>query len=227
MSAHARSSKPPEHIARMLPEFEHTRTALLESLQALPAHTVLICAVWNMASVWPRRVERTYRFGPPAALAGVDKQFPFHWVYAGSTVFTAAWEAQFCANDVTRPGTFYIQREAAIGAVARMNFDRPLTLIDLTGDLASKLGIYDALANRDHAWCQWFGCQIDRVIAAQPDSIDGIRYISRKHPGHAAYAISSRAMERLDSGRITVIEHFTDTPEYLALQTDPCFVLPP
>jgi hypothetical protein len=62
-------------------------------------------------------------------------------------------------------GTFYIECEASIGRIARISFDSPLNLIDLTGDTASKPGIFDALGRPDHEWCQWFGCLIDQVIA--------------------------------------------------------------
>ncbi len=217
----------PRHIEGRLPVYEHARIALLESLIEIPSHTILIRAAWNAASIWPRQVERTYRFGPPAELTSANKEFPFHWVYAGASVITAAWEAQFCANDVTRPGTFYIKREASKGSIARLTFEQPLKLVDLTGDTASKLGIFDALASPEHEWCQWFGCQLDYLIEEQVDKIDGIRYMSRKHPGHYAYAISSRALERLDPGRTTTVKPFVDEAEYRTLQRDPCFVLPP
>lgn len=216
---------PPAHV--QLPESGQLRNALLDSIVTIPPGTELIRAAWNVASVWPRQVERTYRFGPPAQLAGPRNEFPFHWIYAGASVITAAWEAQFCANDVTRPGTFYIKREAVIGLIARFHFTRALHLIDLTGSTASKLGIYDALASPEHEWCQWFGCQLDQVISGSADDIDGIRYMSRKHPGQLAFALSSRAIDRLDAVRTTTVSSFTDESAFIDLQRDPCFVLPP
>lgn len=142
-------------------------------------------------------------------------------------VRTAAWEAQFCANDVTRPGTFFIEPQAGDAMVATLTFDCPVRLVDLTGTSASKLGIFDALASPDHEWCQWFGCMLDQVIASRAEAIDGIHYMSRRHPGHSAFAISSRAMTRLDAHRSTAIGKFKEMTEFSQLQDDPCFVMPP
>jgi hypothetical protein len=217
----------PGYIASKLPSYEHTRRALSKSVIELPAGTEFIRAAWNDASVWPGSVQRTYRFGPPKDLAGADGSFPFHWIYVASDVMTAVWEARFCANDVTRPGTFYIEPQAGEAKIARFTFDSPIRLIDLAGASASKLGIFDMLASPDHEWCQWFGCVLERVIASRRGAIDGIFYMSRKHPGHRAFAISSKAMARLDAHRSTSLEKFKDTSEFLQLQDDPCFVLPP
>lgn len=200
---------------------------MLGSIIELPPAQQIYRAAWNKASIWPHQVERTYRFGPPAETACGALRWPFHWVYLGSTIMTAVWEAQFCANDVTRPGTFYIRPGAASGLIARMRFRVPLRLIDLTGATASKLGIFDALASPEHAWCQWFGCQIDQLILEHHAKIDGIRYMSRKLPGQFAYALSSRAMARLDGARATAEAPFFMTAEFEALQTDPCCVPAP
>ena len=215
----------PAHV--QLPEYEQLRGALLDSALVVPPRMSFVRAAWNAASVWPRQVERTYRFGPPARFGGQHREFPFHWIYAGASVVTAAWEAQFCANDVTRPGTFYIKPDSSIGLIARFHFDCPLHFLDLGGATASKLGIYDALASPDHEWCQWFGCQLDQVIATSASDIDGIRYLSRRHPGNPAFAFSSRAIDRLDAMRSTTVTAFTDEGAFADLRRDPCCVAPP
>lgn len=47
--------------------------------------------------------------------------------------------------------------------------------------------------------------------------------MSRKHPGHYAYAISSHVMDSLEVFRQASIASFKDTAEYVELQRDSCF----
>ncbi|RFP13684.1 hypothetical protein D0T23_14865 [Duganella sp. BJB475] len=156
------------------------------------------------------------------AFADNNGAFAFHWIYLGDSTITAAWEAGLCVNDASMPGTFFFARNAADALIAGMTFTRDLRLLDLTGDAISKLGIYAELLDPGHEWCQWLGCALDRIIARHPH-LDGIRYMSRKHTGHYAYAISSRRMDSLDVFRQTSINRFQDTAEYIALQRDSCF----
>ena len=93
---------PPEIAARLAP-LALLRSELLANIITRDAGKPFIRAAWNTASIWPKKVERTYRFGPPEALAGLTG-FPFHWIYVAEDAYTAAWEAQLCRNDVTRPG---------------------------------------------------------------------------------------------------------------------------
>ncbi len=139
MSSTHKKTSIPGHIASKLPSYEHTRKVLAKGIIELPAGTECPRAAWNDASIWPVHVQRTYRFGPPKELLGGDGLFPFHWVYVASDVITAVWEARFCANDVTQPGTFYIQPRAGEAKIARLTFDCALRLIDLAGTSASVL----------------------------------------------------------------------------------------
>ncbi|WP_426054351.1 hypothetical protein [Janthinobacterium sp. PSPC2-1] len=148
---------PPEMAAR-LPALASLRAELLSHIITHPAGQALVRAAWNAASIWPLKVQRTYRFGPPAELAGPDG-FPYHWVYIAADAYTAAWEAQLCQNDVTRPGTFYIAHGAQQALIATLSFATSLNLLDLTGLAASRLGIYDQLRSPDHGWYQWLGWQ--------------------------------------------------------------------
>ena len=71
---------------------------------------------------------------------------------------TAIWEAQFCKDDVTRPGTFYMDPFAAQhGIIAELHFSRPLGFWNSNGSVACRLGIYDDLSSPDYHRCQWFG----------------------------------------------------------------------
>lgn len=145
-------------MATRLPALTSLRAELLRNLATHQADQPLVRAAWNAASIWPAKVERTYRFGPPAELANANG-FPYHWVYIAEDTCTAAWEAQLCQNDVTRPGTFYIAHGAQQALIATLSFAAPLNLLDLTGLAASRLGIYDQLRSPDHGWCQWLGWQ--------------------------------------------------------------------
>jgi hypothetical protein len=154
-------------------------------------------------------------------------RYPYHWVYVADHVMTAAWEAQLCANDVTRPGTFYVREGAADALIASLAFGKPLRLLDLTGTVASKLGIYDELRSPDYEWCQWFGTQLDHIIHTQAGEVHGFRYPSRRHPGFFAYAISSRVMDELVNDLSYSTTRFGDTDALRSMKSDPCCVQPP
>ncbi|MES2263739.1 MAG: RES domain-containing protein [Pseudomonadota bacterium] len=218
---------PPPHIVGRLPAIELLERALLDSsIEIVPGHQ-FVRAAWNEASIWPRQVQRTYRFGPPLESIGVDGRYPFHWAYVATHAITAVWEAQLCANDVTRPGTFYIRPQAAQAIIATLSFGQPLRLFDITGTTASKLGLFDEINSPDHEWGQWFGCQLDRIIVAQKGAVHGFRYPSRRHPGHSAFAISSRVMDTLASSLSKSTVKFGATEEFAALTSDACCVVPP
>ncbi len=222
MSSKKKAHAPPPHIASIMPSDARIWQALKGSICEFKAGTLMVRAAWNQKSVWPEKVDETYRFGPPAIFADDNGAFAFHWIYLGDNTITAAWEAQLCVNDASMPGTFFFVRNAADALITKMTLTRDLRLLDLTGDAVSKLGIYAELAEPGHEWCQWLGCALDRIIARHPH-LDGIRYMSRKHPGHYAYAISSRVMVNLNLFRQTSIERFRDTAEYSELQRDSCF----
>ncbi len=216
---------PPE-MARRLPALASLRAELLRNVVTFQAGQTLVRAAWNTASIWPAKVERTYRFDPPAELANADG-FPYHWVYIADDADTTAWEAQLCQNDVTRPGTFYIAHAAQHALIATLSFSVPLRLLDLTGLAASRLGIYDQLRSPDHAWCQWLGWQLDQIIAQEAGAIHGFLYPSRRQPGKLAYAISSRHMTALGTGMACSHIQFGNTEAYARLLTDHLRVNPP
>lgn len=215
---------PPPHIAARLPDTTQLQSVLLSHTIEIQSGHFFIRAAWNALSVWPRQVTKTYRFGPPHVLMDSHGRYPYHWIYVAEHVITAAWEAQLCANDVTRPGTFYIREGAADALVATLVFDAPVRLLDLTGTVVSKLGIYDDLRSPDHEWCQWFGNQLDHVVQSQGGQVHGFRYPSRRHPGFFAYAISSRIMDDLTGHLTYSTRQFGDTDELKMMERDPCCV---
>lgn len=222
-----RTLSPPPHIADRLPDTTQLHSVLSSHIIEAQSGHMFIRAAWNALSVWPRQVSKTYRFGPPDALMDAGGRYPYHWIYVAEHIITAAWEAQLCANDVTRPGTFYIREGAADALMATLVFDQPLRLLDLTGTVVSKLGIYDDLRSPDHEWCQWFGSQLDDVVRAQGGFVHGFRYPSRRHPGFFAYAISSRVMVELGNHLSYSTTRFGDTDASSAMKSDPCCVQSP
>ncbi|WP_081922459.1 RES family NAD+ phosphorylase [Janthinobacterium sp. RA13] len=213
-------------MAARLPALASLSAELLRNIVTFPAGQALIRAAWNVASIWPAKVERTYRFGPPAELAD-SNGFPYHWVYIAEDTCTAAWEAQLCRNDVTRPGTFYIAHRAEQALIATLSFSTPLQLLDLTGLAASRLGIFDQLRSPDHGWCQWLGWQLDQIIAQEAGAIHGFMYPSRRQPGKLAYAISSRNMATLGQTMACSQLAFGDSAAYAPLLADCLRVDPP
>ncbi|MDO8065190.1 RES family NAD+ phosphorylase [Janthinobacterium sp. SUN206] len=216
---------PPDMAAR-LPALASLHTELLSNIIILQAGQALVRAAWNTASIWPAKVERTYRFGPPAELANAHG-LPYHWVYIADDAYTAAWEAQLFRNDVTRPGTFYLDHNAQQALIATLSFSVPLRLLDLTGLAASRLGIYEQLRSPDHGWCQWLGWQLDRIIAQEAGAIHGFMYPSRRPPGKLAYAISSRHMSKLGSDMACQHVRFGDAAACARLLADRLRVDPP
>jgi hypothetical protein len=215
---------PPSHIAARLPDTTQLQSVLLSHIIELQPGHVFVRAAWNVPSVWPRQVSRTYRFGPPSDFMDIGGRYPYHWVYAADHVMTAAWEAQLCGNDVTRPGTFYIREGAADALMATLVFDKPIRLLDLTGTVASKLGIYDDIRSPDYEWCQWFGTQLDHIIHTQAGALHGFRYPSRRHPGFFAYAISSRVMDDLANHLSSSTTKFGEMDASRSMKSDPCCV---
>lgn len=226
MAHQLRETPVPPEVAAHLPALESLRTELLSNIVTIQLGQPLVRAAWNAASIWPAKVERTYRFGPPAELTNANG-FPYHWVYIAEDTCTAAWEAQLCQNDVTRPGTFYIAHGAQQALIATLSFAAPLNLLDLTGLAASRLGIYDQLRSPDHGWCQWLGWQLDQIIAQEAGAIHGFVYPSRRQPGKLAYAISSRHMATLGQAMACSQLTFGDSPAYAQLLDDRLRVAPP
>jgi hypothetical protein len=218
--------QPPPHIAIRLPSAMLLGQALVRSVRIVPAGQPLVRAAWNHGSLFPLRVDRTYRFGPPIACKR-DGAFPFHWIYAAADEMTAVWEAGLCRNDITEPGTFYLAPGAEAALIARLHFALPLALIDLSGITLSKLGLSDDISSPEHETTQWLGCMIDAVIAEQDGRIAGIGYPSRKQRGHHAIAISSRSIGALMPGLTITHQPFGATDACAALMADPCRRLPP
>ena len=222
-----RHPTPPTHIAARLPPLALLQDTLLAHVTTIEPGVPITRAAWNSASILPVRVERTYRFGPPAAMRGADGSYPFHWIYAAHDVYTAAWEAGLCLNDAEQPGTFYIERGARTALIATLAFGMPLRLLDLNGLASSKLGIFDEISACDHEWCQWFGAMVDQVIAGCEGRVHGMLYPSRKHRGHDVIAVSSRALGQLAPHVTVDVRDFGATAAYLALRADRCCQAPP
>lgn len=206
-----------------LPPRELLRQVLVAHIIEIPEGCELVRAAWNEGSVWPQRVDRVYRFGPPEGMKS-GAGFPFFWLYAAEESFTAVWEARFCINPATHPGRFMLDTNAADGLIARMSFNCPLRLFDLSGAASSKLGIYDQLRSPDHAWCQRFGVELDQILCEHHGEVHGFVYPSRRHPGSRAYAISSRVGVALGASMHARVERFASTQDFAELVSHPCHI---
>ena len=107
-----------------LPPRELLRQVLASHIVEIPAGRELVRGVWNERSVWPQRVDRVHRFGPPESMK-IGPDFPFFWVYAADELFTAVWEAQLCTNPATHPGRFMLAANAAEAATCMALFIPP------------------------------------------------------------------------------------------------------
>lgn len=137
----------PTEIAKTLPSLDTLQQALKDSLTALPIGTPIYRAVRHPAAVIPPFVQRTYRFGPPESVRDAAGNYPFFWLYAAEDLNTALWEAESCRNDITQPGTFYIPEEIShTGLVAVFKLRADMPILDLSGTVLSKLGIYDQIS---------------------------------------------------------------------------------
>ncbi|MGF6766236.1 hypothetical protein P3T24_006582 [Paraburkholderia sp. GAS33] len=224
-----RCAEPPSHLRGSLPSVDRLLQFLggnLKTDAGLPLHR----AAYRPENILPATIRRAHRFGPPELLVGADGRLPFAWLYAAHSVKTALWEAQFCKNDATRPGTYYLDASAVeYGVVAELRFSRDLRLWDLNGSASSRLGIFDEISSPDHEWCQWFGYLLHEAMESQDPAKrpDGFIYPSRRHRGHTAVAISLSALENLRSGVVYVQRPFVDTAEYAEALAGPLRVLPP
>ncbi|XQU71829.1 RES domain-containing protein [Cupriavidus sp. H18C1] len=212
----------PEHIAVTLPQTSVLHSALAGDHFTLSAGTRLYRAVRHPAAVIPPYVDHTYRFGPPAAFAGPDGRHARFWLYAAADLNTALWESEFCVNDFTQPGTFYIPAAIAVdGLIATFTLQTDLPLLDLNGTVLSRLGIYDRV-HGEHAWCQWFGMQMLELLDGFTGGQEpvGFRYPSRKHKNHVALAVQSGALERFRRSVEVAVTPFAQTREFASLRAD-------
>ncbi|MDB0543312.1 RES family NAD+ phosphorylase [Ralstonia solanacearum] len=211
-----------------LPTTERLQQALATSVITLAAGTRVYRAVRHPVAVIPPFVQRTYRFGPPDTLRNRDGQFPFYWLYAAQDLHTALWEAEFCCNDITQPGTFYIPDAVAeIGLIAEFELRVDVSILDLSGTALSKLGIYDRIS-AEHAWCQWLGVRLHELLCRwnAPGRPLGFRYPSRRHKNHGALAIHSQSLELWRKGVVSRVTPFAEWAEFERLRADPNYAAP-
>lgn len=192
----------------------------------IKAHHPLYRAAWNAASVLPKLPNRYYRFGPPEAALSTSAAPPYWWLYVAEQAMTGIYEAQFCTHAANTRGYFYIEAAAeASGLLATIDFPKGLKLLNLTGDTAFQLGIFDALSSEDHLWCQWFACQlVNAGFFRGKARFDGMRYPSRKNRGETAIALFSAQVEAMRPRICYSTIPFSDTPEYRQLRASPLWM---
>ncbi len=219
---------PPTEIAATLPsvgqivEAVNSRTRMIDQR--------LYRAAYASEWVLPNQVKTPYRFGPPRSAIAADGTMPFQWWYVALDATTAVWEAQFCQNDGSRVGTFYMDHAAVNnGVLAGLDFPRPLRLWDLNGEASSVLGVYDLLSSPDYEWCQWFGGRLHEatMMMDEVQRPDGVLYPSRRHRGHAAIIVPFGVLDELRTSITVCVERFAETDTFRRLYDDPLRVDPP
>lgn len=222
--------EPPDDVGAAMPPVGQIISGLANETVLINSGETLYRAAWSPHAVLPEQAARPYRFGPPDALWAADGTVPFWWLYLAPLPDTTVWEARFCLNDVTRPGTFYIDPAAERnGLIATLSFPRGLRLWNLNGEASSRLGIYDQLSSPDYEWCQWFGSRMHAAMA-QLDTAsrpDGFIYPSRRVRGSAAIVLSSEAVLSMRAQVMSQYGRFVDHPVYGRLRDNPLCVPPP
>jgi RES domain-containing protein len=197
----------------------------------VPASSPLHRAAWTKDSVLPLTAKNRYRFGPPPALVAGKTSRPYWWLYVADAIETCIYETGFCEHDKTRPGHFYINRTAQKGGqIASLLFPTELRLLDLTGQTAYHMGIYDRVSSPNHEWCQWFACHlVNEGFFTGAGRFDGILYPSRKNRGKNAIALYSGYVNRkvVRSNIHVTLTLFKKTADYKALTLSPHIIPAP
>lgn len=211
-------------------------TKSLDALKQLapvlvPASSPLHRAAWKRSSVLPSTVTNFYRFGPPPATVPSKGPPPYWWLYVADSIRTCIYETGFCEYDKTQFGHFYINRTAEKnGQIASLLFPNSLRLLDLTGETAYNMGIFDLLSHPNHEWCQWFAYQLVAAgFFTGEDAFHGILYSSRKNRGKEAIALYSGYVDDpLVRPEIQVtLTPFKKTVDYKALTLSPHIISAP
>jgi hypothetical protein len=125
---------------------------------------------------------------------------------------------------------FHITRKAdEVGVIASIRFPRPLVLWNLGEDHSSRLGFQDAISERDHEACQWFGLRMREAMLLKPASErpDGFVYPSHRVKGYPALALADWAAIDLFDGADVTIERFVDSEIYARFDADSMRTAPP
>jgi hypothetical protein len=220
----------PDDFGAAMPSVGRIITGLATEIAIIKRVETLYRAAWSPYSVLPEKATNPYRFGPPDDFRAVDGNMPFWWLYLAPLPETTVWEARFCLNDVSRPGTFYIDPAAERhGLIATLSFPRDLRLWNMNGEASSHLGIYDQLSSPDYEWCQRFGVRVHEAMKTidARSKPDGFIYPSRRVRGNTAIVLSSEAVSSMRAQITSRSCRFVDHPVYERLRDHPLCVAPP
>jgi len=210
----------PPHYASALPTPKSLAALKQTDPVIVSASSPLHRAAWNPGSVLPLVAEKFYRFGPPDDAVAAKKPPPYWWLYIADVVMTCIYEAGFCAHDKSHRGHFYIPSGAVEnGQIASFVFPADLRLLDLRGETAFNMGIYDLLSHPNHEWCQWFAYQLVKAgFFTGRVAFHGILYSSRKNRGKDAIALFSEYVNHVRSEIQHKTVAFKKTAEYKELK---------
>ncbi|MFD1559591.1 RES domain-containing protein [Paraburkholderia silviterrae] len=220
----------PRELEGLVPTAGQILKALGEQNYTYEADRIFVRAVDDPRYVGTASPFRAHRFGPPIELVGDDGKLPFTWVYLGMDSLVAAWESQLVLNNRGAGNGFHITRNAEeVGVLASIQFPRPLVLWNLGEDHSSRLGFQDAISERDHEACQWFGLRMREAMLLMPEGQrpDGFVYPSHRVKGYPALALADWAAAELFADAKITIEQFVDSVIYARFRDDPMRTPPP
>jgi hypothetical protein len=220
----------PQEMEGTVPSAEQILKALGDPTYTYESDRMFVRAVDDVRYVATASPFRAHRFGPPLELVGENGQLPFTWVYLGMDSLVASWESQLVKNNRGPGSGFHITRKAQeAGILAAIQFARPLLLWNLGEDHSSRLGFQDAISERDHETCQWFGLRLrEAMLMTRPhERPDGVVYPSHRVKGYPALALADWAAVELFESATVAYERFADSAIYQRFDADPMRTEPP
>jgi hypothetical protein len=220
----------PRELEGLIPTAKQIFKALGEQNYTYEVDKVFVRAVDDPRYIGTASPFKAHRFGPPIESITDEGRLPFTWVYLGMDSLVAAWESQLVKNNRGAGNGFHITRKAdEVGVIASIRFPRPLVLWNLGEDHSSRLGFQDAISERDHEACQWFGLRMREAMLLKPASErpDGFVYPSHRVKGYPALALADWAAIDLFDGADVTIERFVDSEIYARFDADSMRTAPP
>lgn len=220
----------PKEFEESIPSVEQIVRALGRRTYQYKLDTEFVRASHSAKYVRTASPFQAHRFGPPIEFGRPDGALEFTWLYMATSDLVAVWESKLVVNNRGAGNGYHVTRTAAqSGVLARIRFNRVLSLWSLGEDNSSRLGIHDMISSVAHDSCQWLGYRIRQAMLSIEESSrpDGFVYPSRRIKGLPALAIADWAVVELFEHAEVAIEAFAQSDTYAYLQADPMLTSPP
>jgi len=183
----------PREFEEAIPSVEQIVRALGRRAYRYKLDTEFVRASHSAKYVATASPFQSHRFGPPIEFARADGTLEFTWLYMATSDLVAIWESRFVVNNRGAGNGYHVTRAAVqSGVLARVRFNRVLSLWSLGDDNSSRLGIQDLISSAAHDSCQWLGTRIRQAMLSMEANCrpDGFVYPSRRVKGLPALAIA-------------------------------------